>query len=69
LRWLEEASPEEIGEALLSIGVKKATRVGVYLAQRIGPDLGEAIDVAVERARNNPGEAILNTLGGFLGRR
>ena len=69
LRWLEDSTAEEIGEALLSIGIKKATSVVVYLARRIGPDLGEAIDLAVERAKENPASTLMGMLDGFIGSR
>lgn len=71
LRWLDEASPEEIGEALLAVGPEKAVRVGVYLATRLGPEFAVRIDRAVEQAEANPADAVGRTLAAgfkaFLG--
>ena len=72
LRWLKDASPEEIGEALLSVGVDKAAEVVVYLAQRAGPEIGDALDRAMEQVQRDPARALaragMGALNSLLGR-
>jgi hypothetical protein len=58
LRWLQEASAEEIGEALLAVGVEKAGAVVLYVGHRVGPELAQALDVALEKAQENPAETL-----------
>jgi len=62
ISWMEQASVEEIGEALLSVGHDKAMGVVGYLLSRFGPEVGPKIDAMVRRFEADPG----NTLGQFV---
>lgn len=73
LDWLSDASPEEIGEALLSIDEAKAYRVAAYLGGRIPPELARLVEGAQENISRDPvgtvGTALLSGLrGAFNGR-
>lgn len=58
IEWIEESSPQEIGEALLAADPSKAYAVVSYLASRIGPELGAKIQKAQEQIEENPLRAI-----------
>lgn len=54
LRWLEEATPQEISEALLAVDEVKAVRVGAYLTQRVGPEAEHIIESAQRNLEEDP---------------
>lgn len=66
LAWIDESSPEEIAEALLSVDERKAYEVTVYLMQRLPPELARMAEVAVERVKRNPVKALMSGLMGAL---
>jgi hypothetical protein len=51
---MDQAGPEEIGEALLALGLDKASLVVGYLLSRFGPEVGPRIDEAVARFQKDP---------------
>ena len=71
IRWMEQASPEEIGDALLAVSTEKTAHVIAYLASKFGPEAGAQIDRIVERVERDPvkslGRAALAGLGRLLG--
>ena len=68
IAWLERASPEEIGEALLSVGREKAARVVAYVLSRVGPELGSKIDRMVDEIERDPGRVFAKFAIGGLNR-
>jgi hypothetical protein len=67
LQWLSEATPAEIGEALLAVDRVKAAQVVAYLASRLGPELeriGENMRTSLE---HDPLGAIGRALIGLSG--
>jgi hypothetical protein len=66
IRWLESASPEEIGEALFAVGDEKTVLVAAYLLSRAGPELSHRIDLLTDRCGRDPeGVAKDVVLGAF----
>jgi len=62
LRWLEQASAQEIGEALLAVDEVKAARVTAYLMSRAEPEIQNIVDNARSNLERDP----LGTIGGAL---
>jgi len=62
LRWIEEASPQEIGEALLAVDTVKSYKVAAYLAKRMGPE-SEGL---IARAKKGFSEDPLGAIGRAL---
>jgi hypothetical protein len=67
LQWLEVASAEEIGEALLAVDRVKAVKVSAYLASRIGPEAENLIDGIRDNLETDPIGALGNALIGMSG--
>jgi len=55
LKWLRDATVEEIGEAMLLDPVK-GMMVATYVQARSGVEIGSRIELAVDRAKANPGK-------------
>ena len=71
---MEEATPEEIGEALLAVDEVKAYKVAAYLGVRLPPELARLLDGAQENMSRDPVGTVGNALmaglqGAFRGRR
>lgn len=68
IQWLEDATPEEIGEAILAVSEAKAVEVIVYLVPRIGSEFDSVMKRITERFGKDPMKSILGLLqkpGGF----
>jgi NADPH-dependent 7-cyano-7-deazaguanine reductase QueF len=63
IEWLEDATPEEIGEALLAVSETKALKVVVYLVSRTGYEIDALMRDATERIGRDPIKAVRNLLG------
>lgn len=59
LKWMREATPEEISEALVSVDVEKAAAVAGILLTRCGQVLGARMDAIIQRY-HNPGDAVVD---------
>jgi len=66
MKWLREATVEEIGEALLAVDPLKAMAIGTYVQVRAGPEIGHKVEVAVNRARKDPAKTVGRLLGSLL---
>ena len=64
--WLREASPEEIGEALMTVDPMKAAQIVTYIIGRTGPELASRVDAVVERTRQDPARVLMGAVGQFL---
>lgn len=62
IQWIEEASPEEIGEAILAVDRLKAAAVCRYLMDRVAQELAQLSEQIEHRMKTDP----LGTLGGAL---
>jgi hypothetical protein len=62
MQWLEQASPQEIGEALLAVDEQKAYEVAAYLGARLPPELARMLESAIHGLERNP----VRTIGGAL---
>jgi len=58
ISWMTDAHEQEIVEALLLAGPRKATRVVVLLANRLGPEAVSQVRDAIEQTRADPVDAI-----------
>jgi len=67
LQWIEEATPAEIGEALLAVDQVKAAQVGAYLASRIGPEVNNLLERASSEIERNPVGALIRGFKGIAG--
>ncbi len=65
IAWLDQASPEEIGEALLAVDEVKAAKVMTYLGSRLAPELERVVENARERLEHDPVGAIGGALLGL----
>lgn len=62
LEWIDQASPQEIGEALLASDPVKAAAVTAYLLERSGPELGQLAERVEQEVQSDP----VGSLGRFL---
>ena len=67
LQWIEDATPAEIGEALLAVDQVKAAQVGAYLATRIGPEASNLLERAGAELERDPVGALLRGFKGIAG--
>lgn len=68
LQWIEDATPEEIAEALLAVDEEKAYRVALYLGSRLPPEIARISEHIEHEIRRDPGRALGRMLGGALSR-
>lgn len=69
LKWLENATPQEIGEAILAVGHDKGIKVVTYIVGRIGPEALNLAELARDNLEQDPLGAISGALIGLTGRR
>lgn len=67
LQWIEDATPQEIGEALLAVDQVKAVQVGAYLATRLGPEGQNILERAGAELERDPLGALLRGFKGIAG--
>lgn len=67
LQWLEDASAQEIGEALLAVDRVKAAKVVAYLTSRIGPEAERIVTSVRDNLERDPLGAIGHALIGMSG--
>lgn len=60
IRWLRDASPEEIAESLLAVDPEKTIEVVLVIVGRIGPELSARIDAVVTRAKEDVPRTLLH---------
>lgn len=66
VEWLEEASPAEISEALLSVDEAKAVLVGVKVAETMGTEAQRVLDNVGEEFDADPFGTILRGAAGVF---
>lgn len=59
LKWLEEADPQEIGEALLAVDPIKAAEVVAYLGTRAAPEASGMLTKAARAFEDNPMRSLM----------
>ena len=70
IKWLEDATPQEIGEALLAVDEIKAGMVVTYLGSRIGSEVGRVVeDIKIELNKDPVGSIARGIMGIARGKR
>lgn len=62
LEWLENASVQEIGEALLAVDEAKAAQVVLYLVSRAQSEAENTVREIENKIKKNPIESLLKGL-------
>jgi NADPH-dependent 7-cyano-7-deazaguanine reductase QueF len=66
LKWFREASPEEIGEMILSLPGDQYVEVMLYVAQHSGSEIKRRLERAKSKADSNPARTLVKGLTGFI---
>lgn len=66
LKWIREATPEEISEAIIACGIEKAAHVSAILLSRCSTELGERMEGIIRSHAKDPRDTARRFLAGGL---
>jgi hypothetical protein len=66
ISWVDRAEPEEIAEAILSVGHDKAALVVRHLVLKGGSDFVSHVQSALDRLERDPVRSLVRAIGGSV---